>query len=73
MKEKKSFFIKYSVVIQRVVNVMPNIFVVVLRMLTALGYEFDECVARVESGSALEMNYLKLLYGLDNISFYLRN
>jgi hypothetical protein len=31
--------------IRRVVNVMPIIFVVVLRMSTALGYEFDECVS----------------------------
>jgi hypothetical protein len=35
----------FSVVIRRVVNVMPIIFVVVLRMSTALGYEFDECVS----------------------------
>jgi hypothetical protein len=32
---------------------MPIIFVVVLRMLTALGYEFDECPARVEFESAI--------------------
>jgi hypothetical protein len=37
--------LKQSVVIRRVVNVMPIIFVVVLRMSTALGYEFDECVS----------------------------
>jgi hypothetical protein len=41
--------LKQSVVIRRVVNVMPIIFVVVLRMSTrmstVLGYEFDECVS----------------------------
>jgi hypothetical protein len=29
---------------------------VVLRMSTALGYEFDECAARVEFESAVEMS-----------------
>jgi hypothetical protein len=36
-------------------NDMSIIFVVVLRMSTALGYEFDECAARVEFGSAVDM------------------
>jgi hypothetical protein len=40
-------FPDFSVVIRRVVNVMPIIFVVVLRMSTALGYEFDECVSTI--------------------------
>jgi hypothetical protein len=35
---------------------MPLIFVMVLRMSTAPGYEFDECVARIEFGSAVEMS-----------------
>jgi hypothetical protein len=35
---------------------MPIIFVVVLRMSTAPGYEIDECVARVEFGSAVDMS-----------------
>jgi hypothetical protein len=39
----------FSIVIRRVVNVMPIIFVVVLRMSTVLGYELDECVARARS------------------------
>jgi hypothetical protein len=35
---------------------MSIIFVVVLRMSTALEYEFDECVARVEFESAGDMS-----------------
>jgi hypothetical protein len=35
---------------------MPIIFVVVLRMSTALGDEFDECAARVEFESAVDMS-----------------
>jgi hypothetical protein len=35
---------------------MSIIFVVVLRMFTALGYEFDECAARVEFESAVDMS-----------------
>jgi hypothetical protein len=32
------------------------IFVVVLRMSTMLGYEFDECAARVEFESSVDMS-----------------
>jgi hypothetical protein len=35
---------------------MPIIFVVVLRISTGLGYEFDECTARVDFESAVEMS-----------------
>jgi hypothetical protein len=37
---------------------MPIIFVVVmvLRMSTALGYEFEECAARIEIESAVDMS-----------------
>jgi hypothetical protein len=35
---------------------MPIIFAVVLRMSTALGYEFVECAARVEFESAVDMS-----------------
>jgi hypothetical protein len=65
----KSNFIrmsKYSVVIRRVANVMPIIFVVVLRMSTALEYEFDECVVPVEFESAVDMSIIvsKINYAL---------
>jgi hypothetical protein len=43
--------------IRLVVNVMQIIFAVVLRMSTALGYEFDECVARVEFERAVDSSY----------------
>jgi hypothetical protein len=65
---KSNFFrmSKYSVVIRRVANVMPIIFVVVLRMSTALEYEFDECVVRVEFESAVDMSIIvsKINYAL---------
>jgi hypothetical protein len=38
---------------------MSIIFVVVLRMTTALGYEFDECATRVEFESAVVLNLLE--------------
>jgi hypothetical protein len=34
---------------------MPTIFVVVLRISVALGYAFDECAARVEFESAVDI------------------
>jgi hypothetical protein len=45
---------------------MPIIFVVVLRMSTALEYEFDECVVRVEFESAVDMSIIvsKINYAL---------
>jgi hypothetical protein len=50
---------------------MPIIFVVVLRMSKALGYEFDECAARVEFGSTTMvpekvLRYILLFSGLRN-------
>jgi hypothetical protein len=40
---------------------MPIIFVVV-RMSTALGYESDECAARVEFENAVNMLYLYYMF-----------
>jgi hypothetical protein len=38
---------------------MSIIFVVMLRMSMALGYEFDECATRVEFESAVVLNLLE--------------
>jgi uncharacterized metal-binding protein len=45
---------------------MSIIFVVMLRMSMALGYEFDECATRVEFESAVVLNLLE-----NNISVFI--
>jgi hypothetical protein len=60
----------FSVVIRRVVNVMPIIFVVVLRMSTALGYEFDECVS---TSRIRKRRWHELMNQIPQISFSFSN
>lgn len=55
-EQKLIRFLKYSLIIPRVVKVMSTIFVVISRMLLALGYDYHECVARVIIASASHMS-----------------